>query len=146
MTTTTNNTSIPAPYVRTSMRSLDRLKTRTTATAMITSGVTASAWMVGDRVPGSLALAAATAGAIGTLAIGVGPVAQVIADAAETRGPKESYLAPAIALLLGGLGVAAWSGLWLHLIAGVLGTVLVTAQTIVLLRSARTQLGKEWDR
>jgi hypothetical protein len=146
MNTTTHNTSIPATYVRSSMRSLDRLKSSTSVSALVTSGAVASMWTLGDRAPGSAALAAATVGAIGSLAIGVGPAAAIISDAAEGRGPQGRYLAPVIAFLLGGLAVAIWSGLWIHLIAGVLGAGVVAAQTRTLLRSARTQLGEgvEW--
>ncbi|WP_344318444.1 hypothetical protein, partial [Acrocarpospora pleiomorpha] len=139
--------SVERPYVRSSMRSLERLHSWTKWTAVSTSGLAGSVWMAGDRAPGSLALAAAFGGALGSLLIGVGPVSWLADDAADGHRPQDRYLAPVIAMYLATLGVALWSGMWIHLALLALGAGVVARLHMVLLRAARVQTGRpgvEW--
>jgi hypothetical protein len=147
MSTPTINTPQvrPVPYARSSMPSLDDLQSRIAPSAGITFAAAASTWLLGDQATGSIAFAAGLAATVGTVAIAAGPLVAILNDARDGHAPRDRDLAPAVAAVLAALATAIWSGLWIQAVILMLGTGVVAAQLVALVRKARIQLGKEWD-
>ncbi|MFB6726785.1 hypothetical protein ACFCV3_41830, partial [Kribbella sp. NPDC056345] len=110
-----------------------------------TSGLAGSVWMAGDRAPGTAALAAGFAGALGSLLIGMGPASWIADDASDGHQARGDYATPMFAIYLATLGVAIYSGLWIHLALLAAGAGVTGWLYARLLRSARVQIGRGVD-